>query len=127
MKITTAGRGLHYVKIFKGIFNAYLITIILFLIFATMLYFTNVTENIIPKAVTVLSAVSIVLGGVGVTRDIDRLGWLHGGLIGMLYVLILIALGLFINPNASYGISALIDVGMGFAVGVIAGIIGVNL
>jgi putative membrane protein (TIGR04086 family) len=120
-------KGLNYIKIIKGVVNAYLITLFLFLLLGGVLYFTKITESIIPHSVIVLSAISIVVSGVNATRDIEYMGWLHGGLIGILYVAILLIAGLFIGSAANFGFQAMIDLALGFAVGAVAGALGVNL
>ncbi|MDK2878817.1 MAG: hypothetical protein PWR06_1533 [Thermoanaerobacteraceae bacterium] len=127
MKSSKIKKGLNYIKIARGTLNAYLLTLVLFLIFGGILYFTKISENIIPPVVIVLSAVSIIISGINATRDIEQLGWLHGGLIGFLYVAILLILRLFVMPSMSFGLGTVIDLVLGFAVGALAGVLGVNL
>ncbi|HHW03453.1 MAG TPA: TIGR04086 family membrane protein [Thermoanaerobacterales bacterium] len=127
MKSSRTKKTLDYIKIVRGVLSAYLLTMVLFLILGGILYFTKMSENIIPSAVIVLSAASIIISGINSTRDIDQLGWLHGGLIGFLYVAILLILGFFVMPSMSYRLSTVIDLILGFAIGVLAGILGVNL
>lgn len=127
MKSSKTEKSLNLVKVARGILNAYLLTLVLFLILGGILYFTKISENVIPTAVVILSAVSIIASGINATRDIDQLGWLHGGLIGFLYVAVLLIVGFFVMPSASYGISTLADLALGFAVGTLAGAVGVNL
>jgi putative membrane protein (TIGR04086 family) len=127
MKSSKTKKGLNYIKIVRGTLNAYLLTLVLFLIFGGILYFTKISENIIPPVVIVLSAVSIIISGINATRDIEQLGWLHGGLIGFLYVAILLILGLFVMPSMSFRLGTVIDLVLGFAVGALAGVLGVNL
>ncbi|HHV19325.1 MAG TPA: TIGR04086 family membrane protein [Thermoanaerobacterales bacterium] len=114
-------------KILKGVLNAYLYTIMLFLILALIMYFTKLSESIIPKVVVVISAVSILLSGVGITKDVKTMGWLHGGLVGFLYMGILVVLSLLIMPSFSFGWNIALDLFLGFIAGVLAGILGVNL
>ena len=128
MKSPSDGKkGLKFIKILKGVFNAYLFTIFLFLILALIMYFTKVSESIIPKAVVAISAVSISLGGVRTTKDVESMGWLHGGLVGFLYMGILVMLSFLIMPSFSFGWNIALDLFLGFLVGVLAGILGVSL
>jgi len=119
--------SLNFVKIIRGVLLAYFITIILFLVLALVMYFTSISENIIPKAVVGISALSIFLSGIYATRDIGHMGWLHGGLIGFLYMGILIVLSSLIAPSFAFSLNVAIDVFISFLVGVVAGIIGVSL
>jgi len=127
MKSSKTEKSLNFVKVARGILNAYLLTLVLFLMLGGILYFTKMSEDIIPTAVVILSALSIIISGINATRDIDQLGWLHGGLIGFLYVAILLIVGSFVMPAVSYGASTLADLALGFAVGTLAGALGVNL
>jgi len=120
-------RCLNLIKIIKGVFKAYLVTIFFFLILALIMYFTNLSESIIPKAVVVVSAVSILLSGINTTMDVDSMGWLHGGLVGLLYMGILIILSFFIVPSFAFSFNIVVDILLGFLVGALAGIIGVSL
>jgi len=128
MKKTSDDRKIiEFRKILKGVINAYFFTILLFLILAMFLYFTSISEKIIPIAVVAISAVSILLGGVRITKDIENMGWLHGGLIGFLYMGILMIISFLIGPSVTFSWNIAVDLFLGFLVGMLAGILGVNL
>jgi len=67
-----------------------------------------------------------VISGIQATKNSEGLGWLHGGMIGLIYVAILIIISLFTMPSISFGLGSLIDLALGFIVGTIAGVLGVN-
>jgi putative membrane protein (TIGR04086 family) len=71
--------------------------------------------------------VSILLGGINTTKDLESMGWLHGGLVGFIYTGILIILSFIIVPSFALSINIAIDIFISFLVGVVAGIIGVSL
>lgn len=126
----TSSRGrkrLNYVKISWGVVNAFLISLVLFLALAVIIYYTRLSEDIIPKSVVVISALSVVMSVIYVIRDVDQYCWLHGGLIGLLYVVILLVLGFFIMPSMPYSSSTILDLVLGFLVGMLAGVLGPNL
>lgn len=127
MKQFNGKARINLVKIFKGVLKAYLFTIALFLILAFIIYFTSLSESIIPKAVVVISAVSILLSGITTTKDVEGMGWLHGGLVGFLYIGILMILSFLLVPSFAFNINIAIDMFLGFLVGALAGIIGVSL
>jgi len=120
-------KKLDFVRIMRGVFFAYLLSLFLFLIMGGILYFTKLPESTIPYAVIVVSSVSIIVSGIKATSEIESMGWLHGGLIGLIYVAVLIAIGLFTIPTSTPGIATLIDLILGFVLGTIAGVIGVNM
>jgi len=128
MKSQSNGKpSINFVKIIKGVLKAYLITIFVFLILALIMYFTSISESIIPRAVIVISAVSILLSGINTTKDVESMGWLHGGLVGFFYIGILIMVSFLIVPSFAFSLNIAIDIFLSFLVGVIAGIIGVSL
>ncbi|WP_213974982.1 TIGR04086 family membrane protein [Tepidanaerobacter acetatoxydans] len=127
MKASADSKKIDFIRILKGVVRAYLFTLFLFLILALLIYFTSVSESIIPKAVIIISAFSIFLSGIDVTRNIDSMGWLHGGLIGFLYIAILLMLSFLIVPSFYFKWNIAIDLFLGFLTGVLAGILGVNI
>ena len=83
MKTSSNGKnGFSIIITLKGVLSAYLYTIFLFMILGLVLYLTKISEDIIPAAIVVISAVSILLGGINATKDLENMGWLHGGIIG---------------------------------------------
>jgi putative membrane protein (TIGR04086 family) len=119
-------KGINYIEIIKGVLFAYLLTIFLFLILGGILFFTKASENIIPSAVVIISAISILAAGICVTKKTERLGWLNGGLMGFLYVLLLFMFSAF-KSQLTFGVSTIIDLALGFVIGAISGILGINL
>jgi len=127
MKNHVVEKRLNVYKVFIGTLNAYIITIFLFLAFSVILYFSAISEDIIPKAVIAIGALSIVFSSFNAARDLDYGGWLHGGFIGLLYVGFLMTLRFFITKEVGFDLGMLVDLGLGFLIGAIAGAIGVNL
>jgi putative membrane protein (TIGR04086 family) len=120
-------RKINHLRILKGILLAYVLTLFLFLILGGVLFFTKLPESVIPFSVVIISAISIILSGIRATKDLENMGWLHGGLIGFLYMGILLLIRYFAIPSAAFDMGTVVDLVVGFAVGVVSGIFGVNL
>lgn len=118
---------MNYKTILLGVINAYFLTLLLFTVLGLLLYFTKLSETIIAPAVMAISSISIIFCGIKATRDVKNLGWLHGGLIGFIYVALLLLVGMFTGNSGISGLSALVDLGMGFLAGTLSGVLGVNL
>lgn len=81
-----------------------------------------------PATLTAFHYISIGLGGVLAARSARRLGWLHGGLVGVVYTLVLTLLfaeggsvsAQLLAPKALY------ELLWGFIAGVAGGALGVN-
>lgn len=81
----------------------------------------------IPPGLVAFHYVSIGLGGVLAARRARRLGWIHGGIVGLVYTALLSALfadeltlGMFLTT------AWLKEAAWGFVAGVVGGILGVN-
>ncbi|MGI6485824.1 MAG: TIGR04086 family membrane protein [Tepidanaerobacteraceae bacterium] len=120
-------RKINHLQIFKGVLFAYVLTLLLFLILGGVLFFTSLSEGVIPSLIVIISAVSIILSGIRATRGLENMGWLHGGVIGFLYMGILLLIRIFVISSVPQGLETAIDLFVGFALGVVSGILGVNL
>ncbi|MDO5557404.1 MAG: TIGR04086 family membrane protein [Clostridia bacterium] len=112
--------------ILKGIAYSLITTMIMLLVFALLLTYTNIQENTIESVLTVIVIISSIIGSFFATIKIKRNGIWNGLLIGLTYVALI------------YLISGICGGGMGLTVyswalivttaitGMLGGIIGVN-
>ena len=113
-------------KIFKGVGISIIVTLIALLIFSVILTYTNVSENTISPVVIVVTALSILCGSSFSTKNIKKNGMINGGLIGLIYLLILYMISSILNWKFSLNMQSLIMILVGTTFGVLGGIIGVN-
>lgn len=113
-------------NIFKGVSISIIVTLIYLLIFSVILTYTNVGENTIAPVVIVVTALSILCGSSISTKNIKKNGMINGGLIGLVYLLILYMISSILNWKFSLNMQSLIMILVGTAFGVLGGIIGVN-
>lgn len=113
-------------NITKGIGIAFLSTIILLLIFSSVLTYSNVSENTIPVVIMIITAISILLGSSIGNSKIKKNGILNGGVIGVIYILILYFTSSILNWKFALSIKSLIMIILCIIFGIIGGIIGVN-
>ncbi len=113
-------------NIFKGVGISLIITIIVLLIFATILVYTNVSENTITPVIIVTTALSILCGSSISTKNIKKNGMLNGGLIGIIYLLILYSISSILNWKFGLNLQSIIMIITGAIFGILGGIIGVN-
>ena len=114
-------------RIIKSVAIAYAITLILIMIFAILLTYTNVPESFMETGVLIISVLSILISSFLSVKKIKENGLRNGALIGMSYVLILYILSsVFITGFglSSYSITTIILCGI---IGMVGGIIGVNM
>lgn len=125
--INETKEGIDFFWIIKGTIAGYFISLICFLLVGAGLYFTHMSEGIIPTIVIIVYLVSIIVAGFYVARNTQSKGWLNGGIAGVFYIVILIILSYFFLPDFNLSLPLIGKLVLGFIIGAIGGIIGVNL
>ena len=115
------------IRIVKGSILAIGITMIALLIFAIILTYTDISENYIYVGIIVVTAISILLGGIISTKQIKKRGFLYGMLVGVIYMLTLYILSGITGSGFQFSTSTVIMFGSAITAGIIGGIIGVNI
>ena len=115
-----------FANIFKNVFMAYGLSLTLLIVFAMVLTYTSFPESSISTVVLIVSIISILFGAkLSATKAKSR-GWLIGSVTGFLYMLILYFVSLFFNQRPILDMHVLFILLMGFIVGAVGGIIGIN-
>ena len=112
---------------FKGTVTAYLITSVIFIIYALLLTYTNISEKNSTAVVLAALVISLIAGGIKSAASAKQRGLLWGAVTGILYVAVMIGMGLFLLPGYSIGSKSLLCMVLGIGSGGLGGIIGVNL
>ena len=115
-----------FITIIKGTVISLVLTLLLLLVFAIILTYTNVSESMIPAVIIVITAISLLIGSSIANKKIKKNGILNGGMIGGIYLLSLYIISSVINGSFSMGLKSIIMVTIGILFGIIGGIIGVN-
>jgi len=123
---TADGTGANIKRIIKGSLLSIVITIILLLIFATLLTYTSLAENTIPIVILVITGISILIGSQISTVHIRKNGIINGGLIGIIYILVIYLISSIVTGNFSLSIYSGIMIVVSMITGALGGIIGVN-
>jgi|LSQX01.2.fsa_nt_gb putative membrane protein (TIGR04086 family) len=113
--------------ILKGVFLSYIITMVIFLIFATVITYTDFPESTIPAIVVVATIFSIVIGGAGVAKKAKSKGWLNGALTGATYIIILYFISALSLVGFVFDKNVIYMLILGIISGAFGGILGINL
>jgi putative membrane protein (TIGR04086 family) len=111
----------------KGALLAYIITAVVFIIYALLLTYTDISDKNKAMVVMVTTAVSIIAGGIKGAAAVGSRGWLWGIATGILYVAVMIAAGFFLIPGYMLGTRTLVCLMLAVGSGGLGGILGVNL
>lgn len=114
------------VIILKGSLISIISTIVLLMIFAAVLTYSNINENSMPTVIIVVTALCILVGSQITTSKIKRNGIVNGALVGAIYILALYLISSIISKDFSLNIYSIIMMATSILIGGIGGIIGVN-
>lgn len=115
------------IRVVKGSVTAIIITLILLFIFAILLTYTSLQENIISPVVIVVTAISILIGSSISTLKIKKNGLLNGALVGIIYIVTIYLISSLTGSGFECNINTVIMMVAGIIAGMFGGIIGVNL
>lgn len=110
-----------------GVGVTFLLTVTVSALLAVAIYLTDITEAHVTGALYYIGLVAVALGGAAASRKAQARGWLHGALAGTTYVVLSLAVGALLFPQAAVLAGAVTKVLVGAAAGVVGGIVGVNL
>lgn len=113
-------------RIIKGSLFAIITSAILLLIFAILLCYTSLSESTMLPVILVVTGVSILIGSMISTRKIRKNGILNGGMVGLIYIIILYLISSLFLAGFSLTFNSFIMLVVGIITGMIGGIIGVN-
>jgi putative membrane protein (TIGR04086 family) len=110
----------------KATAMALILSVFLLFVAALVLYFTAVPEKIAPYLVFGISLAAILWGSSFAGRKIGTRGWINGGIVGILYVVIMLAIGLLVLDNFAFNWNFIVKIFLGFVFGAVGGMWGVN-
>lgn len=115
-----------FTHMIKGVGIAFLVTVILSIIFAMILTFTDVSETTISPVILIITSISILIGSTIGNHKIRKNGLLNGGAIGAIYMIIIYLISSILNGNFSVPWQSIVMIILGIVFGILGGIIGVN-
>ena len=90
-------------------------------IFALLLMYTNISESTISPVIIIITGISILIGTIICTRKLSKNGIITGGVVGVLYILIIYLISSLLNCDFSLNIQSFVMI----VVSIICGMIGV--
>lgn len=113
--------------IIKSIAVSYGISILLMMVYALLLADTNIPESSIPVATLMITLMSVMMGSSLAMVKIKEKGLMNGGMVGLIYILVLFFLSsIFVTGFGLKGIAWEMIV-LTIVAGMVGGIVGVNL
>ena len=113
--------------IIKGVGIAFGLTLISVFIYSVILTYTNISESTIFPVIMFITALSILIGSSISTIKIKKNGILNGGVIGLIYILLLYLISSIVSANFAISLSSLAIIGAAIFGGMVGGVVGVNI
>jgi putative membrane protein (TIGR04086 family) len=127
-KTPAEDKGINLYGIFlKSLGICFLVSFVMIVLYALILSFTSVSDSSMNTTIQVIMIVSITLSSIFGGRKISRKGWLFGLALGIVFTILLVPLSMGFGQSFSFDRFFLAKLLMGSVVGLIGGIIGVNL
>lgn len=117
----------NYVSILKGSILAIVITIFCLAIYAGILTYTTISENTITPVILVISGISILIASSISSRKLKKQGMISGGIIGLIYILVIYLLSSILSGEFSLNSNSIILIIVCIITGMVGGIIGINM
>ncbi|MFD0588268.1 TIGR04086 family membrane protein [Paenibacillus sp. GCM10027627] len=91
-----------------------------------LLHFTDMKESNLASSALFIHSLSALAGGFTSGKRSEKKGWYNGGLLGLIYGIIIIIVS-FLAANASISWNSVLILGAALLAGAFGGMIGVNL
>lgn len=116
-----------YLSVAEGVLRGFILTLILILIFAAVMTFKEVSQQASSVFYMITTLLSVMYGTIYAVRKIKRRGWLVGAVVSMLYMLILYIVYMIGGDSNILSSGTYIRVLLALAVGVLSGMLGINI
>ncbi len=110
-----------------NLITAYAVTVILVMLFALVLCYSDIGEEWISRGARIITLFSVALAGALCAKSGKNSGWLIGGISGALYMAALYALGYIFFGELELSAETLLRLLYGLLAGAAGGIVGINL
>lgn len=111
----------------KGVLLAYVISALLLIVYGILLTITSLSESSMSTIVMIITMISIALSSIYSAMKAESKGWLHGAVVGLIYMILLFLIGLIFDTGLSFDSFIIFRLFMGLVIGALSGIIGINL
>ncbi len=120
--------GLRPLKaLLKGLLTGYIITTVIFVLFALLMTYTDTSEAHIHTAIKAVTAAVCIISGFVTARSAGKGGLLWGVVSGAVYVAVMCLCAFVCIPDYSLSPKIAVSLALALAGGGIGGVVGVNV
>ncbi|NMM61208.1 TIGR04086 family membrane protein [Clostridium sp. P21] len=120
-------KNISYVVAAEGVLRGFIITVVLLLIFAVIMTFTEISETTSSIFYLVTTLLSIMYGTIYAVKKVQRRGFLIGIMVTVLYLMVIYVVSVISGNSAVIGYNRAARFSLALLVGALSGIIARNL
>lgn len=114
-----------YITYIKAVSRGIILSIVLILVIAAIFYFTSLSEEFINTAIWIVTIISICYSSIYGAYKIGSKGYLHGGVIGAAYMILLTIIATLAEKGQLNFKAYFVSFIMSIIIGALAGMIGI--
>lgn len=109
----------------RGLLYSFVSLGILIIVVSLILWLSNMTLQTLSTLMYFLHGACLLVGGFVAGKRILNKGWYYGGMLGMMYCIIIVLIGI-LGFHSSLNVTTLLLFVLSFSSGALGGMIGVN-
>lgn len=114
------------ITLISGVAIGYAVTAIIFIGYAILLTYSDITDRHTELIVTLTTLFSVIVAGFDSGKNAKYKGWLWGIISGLLYAIIIVLIGFFASLNYTIDGKTYAVFAVSIAGGGLGGILGIN-
>lgn len=120
-------KNINYTAAAEGVLRGFIITVVLLLIFAVIMTFTEISETVSSTFYLVTTLLSIIYGTIYAVRKTNSRGFLVGIMVTVLYLMVIYVVSVISGNSAVIGYNRIARLLLALVVGAASGIVARNL
>ena len=117
----------YFENVLKGVVGAVAVVTILTAIFSLIMSFVEIGPGMDSAINVGITSISLIFGTVLAAKLYGHKGWLVGLSVGVLFYIALYAIGVLFGAEATLGLYDLMNFSLCALVGILSGMLGINL
>lgn len=108
-----------------GLLYAFIFMLLCTFVLSLLLWLSNFKEQSLTSAAYIIHGIALLIGGFTAAKRSGSKGWYYGGMVGLLYGIIVILVG-FLGFDTSFSVQTLFLLGLCLISAALGGMLGVN-
>ena len=117
----------YFKSVLRGLFWSFVIIIIISIIFSFIMNKIPIEEKVFNIIYVVISCLALVVGSIIAVKSYGRKGWIVGLAVGCIFYIVLYLIGMLFGAEATLTIYDFIKFILCLFIGLLSGMLGINL